>query len=117
MTPFHRQVLAELQEAIDQQRSPEYDVFERGSDGPIISAFTLRLMLSDISPGATMSDDLVEALQRETEAFVEEVVAAGCKICKARGDGVLRPSDIALYVSRHAAPKPWRRPDAKILRR
>eukprot|EP00873_Tetraselmis_striata_P043735 jgi/Tetstr1/463999/TSEL_008804.t1 len=121
---MHQDVLRDVQALLD---APDAPVAPPDAQGGVISTSTLRLMLAEIDPEASMEDDLAAALQREAAAFLEEAVSAGCEVSRRRGSDLLEPSDVALYVSRkrgvsvgrHTEPfeRGWRRPDAAVIRR
>lgn len=73
-----------------------------------------------------LQPDLVEQLQRLTDAFVGEAVKFGCELASHRRGAVLRPTDLATYLERthhlHVPGftkeyHPYRRPAASELHR
>lgn len=84
----------------------------------VIAASTLKLLAAEACPEASLSDELVTALQREAEAFLEEVATAGCEISKLGKCDTLRSSDVALYISRaKQSERGGRRPDPRKVAR
>lgn len=126
----HREVLAEAQRLLNAgaDAPPPRDEQEgvgggAGSAAALVSGASLRLLLAGVDPDATMSDALVQALQREVEAFVDEAVLAGCDICRLRRSAAVGASDVSLYLSRRrlmhsrgVPPGRHRRPDSQTLR-
>lgn len=99
----HQEVLDRVQAFADAAAPARVSPRDEPGGVPLVSAATLRLELAAVDAGASMEDDLIRALQDEIEGFLEASVTAGCQVCLRRGGraGVLRTSDIGIYLRRH----------------
>lgn len=67
---------------------------------PEMSRGTLELLLAQVDPDASMTDDLVAALQQEAAEFMRDAVRGACGICRHRKSDNLSLADVAMYLSR-----------------